>query len=292
MQLFIQLTLSGLTNGAVYALVALGLVLIFKSTDVINFAQGEFLLVGAYVAFMTIGQWGLPWPIGVVITLLIGVAIAVAVERFILRRMIGEPIISVIMVTIGLSSIMHAVILGIWGPDPQSFPSFLPSSPLNIFGATVGADRLWALIVAIVLLGAFTVFFQRSGVGIALRAVADDQQAAMSMGIPIRRIFAVAWSIAAITAGIAGIIAANILGVSGDVANLGLRVFPVVILGGLDSLPGAIVGGIIIGLLEQYAGAYTPPVLGLSSVIPFVALIVILMVRPYGLFGQRRIERV
>lgn len=281
-----------MTNGAVYALVALGFVIIFKSTDVINFAQGEFLLVGAYMGFMTIGQWGLPWPLGVLVTLLIGVVIAVAIERFILRRLIGEPIISVIMVTIGLSSVMRAVILGIWGPNTQAFPAFLPSNPVNILGATVTADRLWALAIAIVLLSVFTLFFQRSTIGIALRAVADDQQAAMSMGIAIQRIFAVAWSIAAVTAGIAGIMVANILGVSGNIATLGLRVFPVVILGGLDSLPGAIIGGIIIGLIEQYTGAYTSPTLGLSDVMPFIVLIAILMVRPYGLFGQRRIERV
>src|SRR5260221_1513332 len=189
MQLFFQLTLSGLTNGAVYALVALGFVLIFKSTGVINFAQGEFLLVGAYGGFMTIAQWGLPWPIGIVITLLIGVAIAVAIERLVLRRMIGEPIISVIMVTIGLSSIMHAIIMGIWGPDVQPFPAFLPSNPINIFGAIVTADRLWALVIAIPLLALFTVFFQRSTIGIALRAAADDQQASMSIAIPIRRVF-------------------------------------------------------------------------------------------------------
>ncbi len=292
MELFLQLTLSGLTNGAIYAVVALGFVLIYKSTDVINFAQGEFLVVGAYVAFMTIGQWGFPWPLGVLVTLIIGVIVAVLIERFILRRLIGEPVISVIMVTIGLSSILRSIVLMIWGTDIQPFPAFLPTDPVNILGTTIQADRLIALVLVMALLGIFSLFFRRSRAGIAMRAVADDQQAAMSMGISIRRIFASAWSIAAITAGLAGIIVANITGVSGEIAMQGLKVFPVVILGGLDSLPGTIVGGIIIGLLEQYAGAYLAPSLGMGQVIPFIALIVILMIRPYGLFGQVRIERV
>jgi branched-chain amino acid transport system permease protein len=292
MQQFIQLTLSGLTNGAIYALVALGFVLIFKSTGVINFAQGEFLLIGAFVAFSLIGQFGIFWPLGVVLTLIIGVIVAVVVERLVLRPMIGEPIISVIMVTIGLSSIIKAIVGAIYGPDPQPFPAFLPKTPVEILGATVTADRLWALGIAVVMLGSFNLFFRRSNVGIAMRAVADDQQAAMSMGISIRTIFAAAWSIAAITAGIGGIMTANTVGVDLNLSLLGLRVFPVVILGGLDSLPGAIVGGVIIGLLEQYAGAYLPASLAAGSVVPFIALIVILMVRPYGLFGQVRIERV
>jgi branched-chain amino acid transport system permease protein len=204
--------------------------------------------------------------------------------------MIGEPIISVIMVTIGLSSLLRAIVFTIWGNLPKAFPSFIPSQPVKIFGATVGADRLWAIVIAMLLLGIFTFFFRRSKEGIAMRAVADDQQAALSMGISVKKIFAWAWSIAAATAAIGGALLANIVGVSGDVASFGLRVFPVVILGGLDSIPGAIVGGVIIGLLEQYTGGYIGQ--GLNQVFPFIVLIIILMVRPYGLFGQEIIERV
>jgi branched-chain amino acid transport system permease protein len=204
--------------------------------------------------------------------------------------MIGEPIISVIMVTIGLSSLLKAIVFTIWGNLPKAFPSFIPSQPVNILGATVGQDRLWAIVIAVVMLGLFTFFFRRSKEGIAMRAVADDQQASLSMGISVKKIFAWAWSIAAATAAIGGALLANIVGVSGDVATFGLRVFPVVILGGLDSIPGAIIGGIIIGLLEQYTGGYIGQ--GLNQVLPFVVLIIILMVRPYGLFGQEIIERV
>ncbi len=290
MELFIQLTLTGLTNGAILSLAALGFVLIYKSSDVINFAQGEFLLVGAYITYALIVQFGLAWPLGMALTLAAAVGVGILVERFVLRPMIGEPIISVIMVTIGLSSLLRAIVSTIWGTLPRSFPAFIPSQPVHILTATVGADRLWAIAIAIVMLGLFTLFFRRSREGIAMRAVADDQQAALSMGISVKKIFAWAWSIAAATAAIAGALVANIVGVSGELSGFGLHVFPVVILGGLDSIPGAILGGVIIGLLQTYTGGYIG--MGLNQVIPFVVLIAILMIRPYGLFGQEIIERV
>jgi branched-chain amino acid transport system permease protein len=290
LDLFIQLSLTGLTNGAILALAALGFVLIYKSSDVINFAQGEFLLVGAYVTYAMIAQFGLVWPLGMALTLLVAVALGVVVERLVLRPMIGEPIISVIMITIGLSSLLKAIVSAIWSNLPRSFPPFIPSQPVHILNATVGADRLWAIVIAVIMLGLFTFFFRRSREGIAMRAVADDQQAALSMGISVKKIFAWAWSIAAVTAAIGGALIANIVGVSGELSGVGLRVFPVVILGGLDSIPGAILGGIIIGLLEAYTGGYIGQ--GLNQVIPFVVLILILMIKPYGLFGQERIERV
>ncbi len=290
MDLFLQLTLTGLTNGAILALAALGFVLIYKASDVINFAQGEFLLVGAYVAYGLIAQFGLPWSAGVVLTLLVAVVLGVLVERLVLRPMIGEPIISIIMVTIGLSSVMGALVSAIWGNLPRAFPSFIPSYPVSFLGATIGVDRLWAIGIAIVMLTLFTLFFRYSKEGIAMRAVADDQPAALSMGISVSRIFAWAWSIAAVSAAIGGALVANIVGVGPDLADFGLRVFPVVILGGLDSIPGAILGGIIIGLLEAYTGGYIGQ--GLNQVLPFIVLIVILMVRPYGLFGKEIIERV
>ncbi len=290
MDQFLQLTLSGLTNGAVLALAALGFVLIYKASDVINFAQGEFLLVGAYVMFAVVGELGWHWSIGIVVTVIVAVALGMVLERFVLRPMIGEPIISLIMVTIGLSSLLKAVVSAIWGTDERAFPSFIPSDPINVFGATVTTDKLWAIAIAGAFLVAFNLFFRRSSDGIAMRAVADDQQAALSMGISVKRIFAMAWSISAATAAVGGIIVANILGVSGNISGVGLQVFPVVILGGLDSIPGAVLGGVIIGLLQAYTGGYVGH--GLNSIIPFIVLVLILMVKPYGLFGQEIIERV
>lgn len=290
MELFLQLTLTGLTNGAILALAALGFVLIYKSSDVINFAQGEFLLIGAYLIYGMVVQVGLHWTLGMFITLLIAVLLGVLIERLILRPMIGEPIISIIMVTIGLSSLLRAVVSAIWGNLPRAFPAFIPTEPITILGAKIGADRLWAIAIAVVMLVLFSLFFRKSKEGIAMRAVADDQTAALSMGISVSHIFAWAWAIAAASAAIGGALVANIVGVGPELANFGLRVFPVVILGGLDSIPGAILGGVIIGLLETYTGGYIGQ--GLNQVLPFIVLIVILMVRPYGLFGQEIIERV
>jgi branched-chain amino acid transport system permease protein len=290
MELFLQLTLTGLTNGAILALAALGFVLIYKASDVINFAQGEFLLIGAYLIYAMVVQFGLHWTLGMVITLLIAVLLGVLIERLILRPMIGEPLISVIMVTIGLSSLLRAVVSTIWGNLPQAFPSFIPTQAVQILGAKVGADRLWAIGIAMLMLLAFNLFFSKSKEGIAMRAVADDQTAALSMGISVSHIFAWAWALAAVSAAIAGALVANIVGVGPELSNFGLRVFPVVILGGLDSIPGAIIGGIIIGLLEAYTGGYIGQ--GLNQVLPFIILILILMIRPYGLFGKEIIERV
>ncbi len=293
MDKFLQLTLTGLSNGAIFALVALGFVLIYKASDVLNFAQGDFLLVGAYITFGLISQMGLPWSVGVVLALVVAVLLVIVVERLVLRPLIGEPIISVIMVTIGLSSLLRSIVTYIWGTMGQQFPSFLPSQPLSMGGATVPADRFIAIGLAAVMLIGFTLFFRYSKEGIAMRATADDQQAALSMGISVQRIFAIAWSIAAATAVLAGIIVANITELSFfAISSIGLTVFPVVILGGLDSIPGAIVGGLTIGLLESYVGGYTPSVLALRTVFPFIILIIILMIKPYGLFGEERIERV
>ena len=291
MDKFLQLTLTGLTGGAVYALVAVGFVLIYKSSDVINFAQGEFLLIGAYLAYFFMGQLGLHWSIGIILTILVAAGLGVIIERLVLRPLIGEPIISVIMVTIGLASLLKAIVGGIWGINPQVFPAFIPKNEVHILNAVVTTDKLWAIGIALAFLLIFTLFFRFNKEGIAMRAVADDQQAALSMGISVQRIFALAWSIAAMTAAVAGIIVANVLEVSPNLSGVGLHVFPVVILGGLDSIPGALIGAVIIGLLEAYAGGYVGDG-SLAQVISYVVLIIILMVRPYGLFGQEIIERV
>lgn len=293
MEKFVQLTLTGVTNGAILAMVALGFVLIYKSSDIINFAQGELLMIGAYLAYALIEGVGLWWPLAIVLAVVLSAAAGILMEHLVLRPMIGQPIISVIMVTIGLAILLRAIMGGIWGTAPLPTPSVIPSGSVNLFGAIVGANKLWAIGLSVVLLVALTLFFRRSNEGIAMRAVADDQQAALSMGISVTHVWAISWAIAAITAAVGGMLLASIFGgVGADIGRIGLIVFPVVILGGLDSIPGAIIGGIVIGLLQAYAGGYLPPQLGLGEVAPYLALVFILLVRPYGLFGQKIIERV
>lgn len=298
MDIFVQLTVAGLSNGAVLALAALGFVVVYKASSVINFAQGHFLLIGAYVLWAAIVQWGLPWELAVVVAIAVAIALGVLVERVVLRPLVGQPVISVIMVTIGLAYVLGGVVLWVWGPTSSGFPAFIPSDSVSILGAQVGQNRLWAIGLAAVALVGFALFFQRSRHGIAMRAVADDQQAALAMGISVRRIFAIAWALAGVTAVAGGMLLANLTGVSLDLSSFGLLVFPVVILGGLDSIAGVVVGGAIIGLLQQYSGFYLDKhlasiqITGTAELVPYVALVLILLVKPYGLFGQRRIERV
>ncbi len=256
----------------------------------INFAQGQFLLVGAFVVWALTVDAGLHWALAVVGAIVVAILLGLLVERLILRPLVGEPTISVIMVTIGLAQVLGALVQIIWGTAPRPFPTFIPDDTVDIAGARIGENRLWALSLVAIALIAFAVFFQRSRHGIAMRAVADDQQAALTMGISVRRTFAVAWALAGVSAVAGGVLVANLVGVSGEVSSIGLLVFPVVILGGLDSVPGAVVGGAIIGLLSAYTGGYVGG--GLEEVIPYVALVAILLVKPYGLFGQVRIERV
>jgi branched-chain amino acid transport system permease protein len=286
---FIQLTVYGLANGAILALAALGFVLIYKATSVINFAQGEFLLVGAYAFYSAFVLLHLPAMLAVVVGLAIATGLGVALERLVLRPLVGEEPISVIMVTIGLSAVLKALIQIFYGTTPRTMPKVLPRNSVEIIGAAVPIDRLVAVAVAAVVLAAFSAFFRWSRHGVAMRAVADDPQAALAQGISVTRIFALAWAMAAASAVIGGVLIADIAEVSQSLAGFGLIVFPVVILGGLDSVPGTIIGGIVIGLVSQYAEGVSP---GASQVVPYVVLVVILLVRPYGLFGQPRIERV
>ena len=286
---FIQLTVYGLANGAILALAALGFVLISKATSVINFAQGEFLLVGAYAFYSGLVLLHLPAMLAVVVGLAIATGLGVALERLVLRPLVGEEPISVIMVTIGLSAVLKALIQIFYGTTPRTMPKVLPRNSVEIIGAAVPIDRLVAVAVAAVVLAAFSAFFRWSRHGVAMRAVADDPQAALAQGISVTRIFALAWAMAAASAVIGGVLIADIAEVSQSLAGFGLIVFPVVILGGLDSVPGTIIGGIVIGLVSQYAEGVSP---GASQVVPYVVLVVVLLVRPYGLFGQPRIERV
>jgi branched-chain amino acid transport system permease protein len=290
MDTFIQLTVTGLSSGAILALAALGFVLIYKASEVINFAQGQFLLIGAYVVWALNVDAGVHWALAVAGAIGVAIVLGLVVERLILRPLVGEPTISVIMVTIGLAQVLGALVQIIWGTHPHAFPGFIPDDTVDIAGARVGENRIWAVGLVALALVAFAVFFQRSRHGIAMRAVADDQQAALTMGISVRRTFALAWALAGVTAVVGGMLVANLIGVSGEVSNVGLLVFPVVIVGGLDSVPGAVVGGALIGLLTAYTGGYIGE--GLDAVIPYFALVAILLVKPYGLFGQVRIERV
>jgi branched-chain amino acid transport system permease protein len=286
--------LTGLATGGVYALIALGLVLIYKSSDVVNFAQGDLLLVGAYTGW-ALTTAGLPFPVAFLLTMLIAGGVGTLIERVVLRRMVGEPVIAVIIVTLGLSSVLRGLVFLLAGTDVRRFPDdVFASGPLTIGSIELSSVYGWTMAIAALAVVALSGFFRFSRQGIALRAAADDQQAAMSMGIRISRTFAVSWGLSAAVAAAGGILLGSLTGVNFTLGDIGLQVFPVVILGGLDSIPGAIVGGLAIGLLQNVASGYLDPCVGggLKNVFPFFALLLMLLVKPYGLFGRVRIERV
>jgi branched-chain amino acid transport system permease protein len=295
MEFFLQLVLNGIVVGSIYSLVALGFVIIFKSSGILNFAQGEFLLLGAYAFLAIVEHYRVPLVPGIVLTLLFSALLGVVLERVVLRPLIGEPVISVIMVTLGLSSVLRAIVQGIWGTDTRPMPTVFSLDPIRIGPLPVARGYLYSAAAVAVLLVVLSAFFKYSRPGIAMRATAASQQVALSMGISVKRIFALSWSIAAVVSATGGVLLASMRGgVDGSLAVLGLKVLPVVIVGGLDSVGGAILGGLLIGVLENLSGGYLDPVFGggVKEVAPFVALVLILMIRPYGLFGKVQIERV
>ena len=294
MDIFLQMIVTGTATGGVYGLIALGFVLIFKATGILNLATGAFMTLGAYICLTVLGQFGAPFWLAFLCTMGFAVVLGIVLERIILRPLIGEPIISVVMVTIGLSSILQGLTHIIWSPDYQSFPEIFPPDPLDLGFAVVPSGLLWGFIFAALGTIIFILIFKLTRTGVAMRATASDQQAALSMGISVRWIFALSWSYGAVAAVIGGIVIGNISGISIYLGDIGLKVLAVIILGGLDSIGGAILGGLIIGILENLAGLYLDPVFGggVKDVAPFVILVLIIMIRPYGLFGKKIIERV
>ena len=294
MDIFLQMIVTGTATGGVYGLIALGFVLIFKATGILNLATGAFMTLGAYICLTVLGQFGAPFWVAFLCTLGFAILLGIVLERVILRPLIGEPIISVVMVTIGLSSILQGLTHMIWSPDYRSFPEIFPPEPLDLGFAVVPSGLLWGFIFAAIGTIIFILIFKLTRTGVAMRATASDQQAALSMGISVRWVFALSWSYGAVAAVIGGIVIGNISGISIYLGDIGLKVLAVIILGGLDSIGGAILGGLIIGILENMAGLYLDPVFGggVKDVAPFVILVLIIMIRPYGLFGKKIIERV
>ncbi len=294
MWFFLQLVIQGLAVGSVYALVALGFVLIYKASSVINFAQGELLMVGAYVCLALLTTFQVPFWAAFFLTMAFSVILALLIERLVLRPMIGEPAISIIMITIGLSLVLKSSVAAIWGVEISAFPSIFPETPLRFGEIIVSQVYVYTFLASMVFLVLFALFFKYSRMGIAMRATANSNQVALSMGISVKKVFAISWCVAAVVSAVGGILIGNINGVNITLSSVGLKVFPAVILGGLDSIPGAVLGGLIIGVLENLSGGYLDQLFGggVKEVAPFVVLVIILMVKPYGLFGTEEIERV
>ncbi len=287
------LMVSGLSIGMMYALIALGFVLVYKATDALNFAQGEFVMLAGFVV-ATLLAVSLPLWAAIAVGVALMVGFSFVLERVVLRPMLGRPVVAVIMATIGLAAILRGLPPITIGADTRTIPLPIGDTPVPIFSATLPPIQVLGVIVCLLCLGAFTWFFAKSRMGVAMRAVADNQQVAMAMGINVERYFAIAWAMAGIVAALGGIIWGSALGVDTQIAVIGLKVFPVVILGGLDSILGAVVGGLIVGVVESIAAGYLDPLVGggTKDFAPYVLMIIMLMFKPYGLFGKHRIERI
>jgi branched-chain amino acid transport system permease protein len=291
----IQLLINGVIVGALYGVVAMSFVLIYKASQVVNFAQGELILVGAWVCWSLMVHYQVPFVWAMLLTFVFMLILGVLIQVVVLRPLIGEPIISVIMVTIGLSIVFQALMKWMFGVFAQPFPPVFQTQTINIGGIEIQTVYLMSLAISLLLMGSFGVFFKYSKYGLAMRATAFDQQVAQSLGISVKNVFAMAWAISAMVSAVAGVVVGIVNGVSSALSFYGIKVFPAVILGGLDSIMGAVLGGLIVGLLENIAQYVDGQYLhwgNLYEIAPFYVLIIILMIKPYGLFGTKDIERV
>jgi branched-chain amino acid transport system permease protein len=288
------LTANGVLVGSMYALVALGFVLIYKATDAINFAQGEFVMFAGFLAAGATHMAGFPWWISAVLSIAGMIVFAFGLERIVLRPLIGRPVIAVIMATLGLGFVLRGVATMAFGGGTKTIPLPVSNAPVFLGPLILPPIELVGAGVSLAFLGAFGWFFLKSRVGVAMRAVADSQQVAMAMGINVRRYFALAWAMAGVVSALGGVLWGSMLGVDNQLALVGLKVFPVMILGGLDSIIGAVVGGIIVGVVESLSAGFLDPLVGggTKDFVPYLLMIAVLMVRPEGIFGRGRIERV
>jgi branched-chain amino acid transport system permease protein len=294
MNFFFLLLGNGVLIGLMYALIALGFVLVYKATDAINFAQGEFVMIAAIVVAAALQVYGAPLWLAILIGLGGMIGFAFGLERSVLRPLLGRPIVAVIMATIGLAAILRGVGPLAFGTGVRNLPLPVSEDPIFLGPFFLTPIQLVGAGVSLLFLAAFGWFFMKSRKGIAMRAVANNQQVAMAMGINVERYFALAWAMTGAVSALGGVIWGSMLGVDVQLALVGLKVFPVVILGGLDSIMGAIVGGLIVGIVENVAAGYIDPYVGggTKDFAPYVLMILALMIRPYGIFGKRTIERV
>ncbi|MFH1350598.1 MAG: branched-chain amino acid ABC transporter permease [Pseudomonadota bacterium] len=299
MEKIIEILFSGLSTGAIYALIALGFVLIFKSTGILNFAQGELCMVGAFVCYSFATLLELPYLISFLIAIAVGTLIGALIDILIFRRMVGEPIYSTIMMTIGLASILTSLSGLIWGHDFFSIRSPFIGQKVVLIGLAFSHASLYTIGVSVVLFALFILFFSRSHLGIALRGTAEDPDTAGLMGINVKKMHLVAWAIGSFVAVAAGIFLAEQSFVHSGMRHTGIKAMSAAILGGMESLGGAIIGGFIVGIVESLAASYLSGMeLGnfhfgdVKDVVAFAIMILVLMIRPHGIFGKEEVERV
>lgn len=288
---FLQLAINGIMVGSIYGLVAMGFVLIYKSTRVFNLAQGEFVAFGAYGAWALITNGNLPSWEGVLVIVILGLIVGIALERFPLRPLAGQPLFAIIMVTIGIAMFLRGLMTLLWGNTWERFPTIIDDRILEVGSLNISLLQLLGFLLAIAILGAFTMFFRRTKLGLGMRATCEDEQVVKSFGVNVNFIIAAVWAFSIMVSVIGGIILGTTRGNVGPMMiEIGMKAIPAALLGGLESIHGAMIGGILIGLTSSLVAGYVGK--GLDDLMPFILMVVIILIRPYGLFGLSRIERI
>jgi branched-chain amino acid transport system permease protein len=295
MTFFLQLVITGFALGMVYALVAIGFVIILKCSEAFNIAQGHFVLIGGYLGYTFLITFGLPIWASLLLAIAVAIIMGLLIERLTLRPLVGQPVLAIVMVTIGLASVLEGLATLIWGGEYKTYHGVLPTVTLKVGELSIPPESLIGLIVSIAAVAMLMLLFRYTKVGLAMRATAEDLQVVQSVGIRATTVYAISWVIACVVGVIGGILLGGVSGVMIPLAEIGLKAFAVVLLGGVNSIGGAIVAGVIVGVLENVAAGYLDPLLprgGLAQVFPFIVMIIVLIFRPYGLFGLVRIERI
>jgi branched-chain amino acid transport system permease protein len=295
MSFFLQLMVSGFALGMVYALIAIGFVIILKCSKAFNIAQGHFVMIGGYLGFTFLVTFHLPVWVSLLAAVAVAIVLGLLIERLTLRPLVGQPVLAVIMMTIALSVVLEGLATLIWGGEYKTYHGVLPTITLKVGELSIPPETLIGVIVSIAVVAILMLFFRYTKSGLAMMATAEDEQVVQSAGIKVTTVYALSWVIACVVGVIGGIILGGVSGVMIPLANVGLKAFAVVLLGGVNSIGGAIVAGIMVGVLENVAAGYLDPLLpggGLANVFPFIIMIIVLIFRPYGLFGLAEIERI
>jgi branched-chain amino acid transport system permease protein len=295
MSFFLQLMVSGFALGMVYALIAIGFVIILKCSQAFNIAQGQFVMIGGYLGFTFLVTFHLPIWASLLAAIAVAIIMGLLIERLTLRPLVGQPVLAIIMMTIALGTVLDGLATLIWGGEYKTYHGVLPTLTLRVGELSLPSETLIGVMVAVVVVAILMLIFRYTKSGLAMMATAEDEQVVQSAGIKVTTVYALSWVIACITGVISGILLGGVSGVMIPMSEVGLKAFAVVLLGGIDSIGGAIVAGIIVGVLENLAAGYLDPLLpygGMASVFPFIVMIIVLIFRPYGLFGLRRIERI
>jgi branched-chain amino acid transport system permease protein len=286
----LQLVVNGAASGCIYGLIALGFVLIYKATEMVNFAQGDIMMLGGFVAFSLITWFHLPYWAGALLAVAITAAFGYALDAIVLRRVIGQPQFAVVMLTLGLGFIFRAVAGITWGYDSVGFNTPFTNKTVNIGGLVLGQDNLSIIVGTLLLCGVLYLFFSKTRLGVAMQAASQNQLAAYYMGIPVRTVFSLIWAISAGVACLAGILLSPVSMIDVNMGGLAIKAFAAAVIGGFGSIPGSLVGGVIVGIVEQFAGYKLPA--GFQEVTSNVVLLLMLFIRPQGLFAERMGKRV